>query len=79
MYVRGKPCRISKHAFEGMRSERPPLDDTDVALVLGEPNRDDGRLATRRMGARTILVYYAECEDEIVVRCVSATRSHVPA
>lgn len=79
MYVRGKPCRISKHAVEGMRSERPPPDDTRVALVLEEPNRDDGRLATRRIRARTIFVYYTECEDEIVVRSVSATRSHVPA
>lgn len=78
MDARGKPCTVYKHANEGMQAERPPIEYWDVALVLEEPDHDDGRRASRRIQDRTILVYYEELDDEIRIRGVSATRSHVP-
>lgn len=75
MYARGKQCRVSKHAHEGMQAERPPIDYGAVQFVLEEPSADDGTRATRRVGRRTILVYYNEFDDEILIRSVSTTRS----
>lgn len=77
MLVRGKWLRIEKHALGGMNAERPPITHDDVALVLEEPDHDDGKKAFRRVGPRTLLVYYEEEEHTIGVRAASATRSRL--
>lgn len=74
--ARGKPVAFTKHALEAMSCERPPVRSEDVLLALDEPDEDtpqDG--ARKRLGRRTIIVRYAEYEDEIRVKTVSATRS----
>lgn len=76
--VRGKLCTISKHAFEGMAAERPPISADTVARVLEDPDHDDGTQARKRLGGRTILVRYEALEDRIRVRGVSATRRRLP-
>lgn len=77
MYVRGKLVTLEKHAFVGMRAERPPWQNKDVTYALEEPDNDDGKTATKRIGARTIIVRYDEDEHEILVRSVSGTRRNV--
>jgi hypothetical protein len=72
--ARGKPLHIRKHAYEGMMCERPPVRVDDVAEALGRPDHDDGSQARRWLGGRTVIVYYAEHEDAIYVRAVSASR-----
>lgn len=73
MIVRRRFLTVGKHAEAGMRAERPPLDVEDVALVLGNPDHDNGKEARKRLGRRTVFVYYTETEDEVYVRSVSAT------
>lgn len=77
MLIRGRRATIEKHALDGMDAERPPIQMRDVARVLEEPDHDDQTRAHKRLGARTIIVYYGATEDEIIVRAVSATRSRL--
>lgn len=77
MEVRGKIVLIGKHAHEGMAAERPPLDEHDILAALETPDHDDGRQAGKRIGKRTIIVYYEETQDGIEVRSISATRSRL--
>lgn len=77
MFIRGKPYTITKHAFEGMNAERPPLASHDIESVLEDPDSDDGRQAMKRLGARTVIVYYVENETEVVIESVSATRGRL--
>ena len=79
MLVRGRPCNILKHAYEAMLAERPPVGEAEVFLVLKEPDRDDGKAAHRRIGRRTLTIYYTEHSDEIEIGGVSATRSRLRA
>lgn len=78
MYVRGKFVSLKKHAFEGMNCERPPVQVGDVIDALEQPDHDDGNQAVRWNGHRTVIVYYAESEDELIVRSVSATKGRLP-
>lgn len=75
--VRGKWVHIEKHAAVGMACERPPIGMDDLLRVLEEPDHDDGNQAYARIGKRTIILYYAEAEDSIEVRSVSATRGRL--
>lgn len=61
-----------------MAAERPPLDVNDVREVLETPDQDTGRQAIKRIGRRTILVYYEEDDAQIYVRSASATRRRLP-
>lgn len=72
-FVRGKPLTFTKHAYEGMRQERPPLDEYDIALIIEEPDHDDGNEVRKRVGRKIIRAYYEEYEDHIRVRAVSRT------
>jgi hypothetical protein len=78
MYARGKPCRLTKHAYEGIRAERRPIGLEELTLVLDEAQHDDGTTAYRWIKTRTIIVRYRERSDEILIRGASATRSRVP-
>lgn len=77
--IRGKWTAFSKHASDAMAAERPPLDVNDVRKVLEAPDQDDGRQAIRRIGRRTVLVYYEEHDAQIYIRGVSATRRSLRA
>lgn len=79
MQARGKDVVLLRHAWEGMTSERPPIRTVDVLAALEEPDQDDGSQATKRRANRTILVYYEETEEGILVHGVSATRRDVRA
>lgn len=74
LVARGKWVTIRKHAAEGMACEAPPIREDDVLLVLEEPDHDDQNQAYKRIGTRTVIVYYEETDDHIRVRAVSATR-----
>ncbi len=65
---------VDKHAFVGMHAERPPWHEQDVRHALEEPDHDDGRTATKRIGRRTIIVRYDEDDHEVFIRSVSGTR-----
>lgn len=73
MIARGKWLRIARHADDGMQAERPPIDLYDLENILEDPDHDDGHTARRRIGRRTIFVYYHETNETIVVLAVSAT------
>lgn len=77
MLVRGKWCRVARRALDGMNAERPPISDAEIEAPLEEPDHDDGNQARKRIGRRTIIVYYREEADTLVVRAVSATRSRM--
>jgi len=77
--IRGKWAAFSKHASEAMAAERPALDVNDVREVLENPDHDDGRQAFKRIGERTLLVYYEEDESQVFIRSASATRRRFPA
>jgi hypothetical protein len=77
MLVRGRWLTLTQHAFEGMQAERPPIRVVDVALVLEEPDHDQATFAWKRIGPRTVLVYYEEQAEALLVRAVSATRSRL--
>ena len=77
MYARGKPCQFTKHAYEGLRAERPPIDLEEIAMVLEEAEHDDGATAYRWIQTRTVIIRYIEREDYIRIRSVSATRSRL--
>lgn len=79
MQVRGKPVWLSRHTYEGMFAERPPVQSSDVERVLEDPHHDDGTKAQRWIRNRTILVYYAEDAEGIEVLGVSATRRRLAA
>lgn len=74
MHVRGKLLTLSRHAFEGMNAERPPVRVHDVVRVLEDPASDDGRCARRWIADRTVIVHYEEHEHQIDVQSVSCTR-----
>lgn len=77
MFVRGKPHAVSKHAYQGMKSERPPLDTSDIENVLEFPDGDDGRAAWKWLKKRTVIVYYEEDEISIWIRSGSSTRGRL--
>lgn len=77
--IRGKETAFSKHASQAMAAERPPLEVTDVQEVLEAPDHDDGNKAVKRIGRRTVLVYYEEDDAQIYVRSASATRRKLPS
>ena len=74
MYVRGKPIYFTKHAFNGMAAERPPIKEDEVRAVLEAPDDDDGGKAFKAVGRRTVLVYYDDREGAVFIDAVSATR-----
>jgi hypothetical protein len=57
-----------------MVAERPPVRPHHVSKVLEDPDHDDGKTALRRSGRRTIIIRYAEDDEQISVLSVSATR-----
>jgi hypothetical protein len=57
-----------------MYAERPPVREHDIETALETPDTDQDGRATRRIGSRTIIVYYTELKENIHVRSVSATR-----
>ncbi len=80
--IRGKWSAFSKHASAAMAAERPPLDVNDVREVREvreDPDQDNGRQAIKRLGRRTILVYYEEDDAQIYIRSASATRRRLPS
>lgn len=79
MRARGKLLTLSKHAFEGMNAERPPVHIREVRRVLEDPGADDGHRALRWTGDRTVIVYYEEHERQIDVESVSCTRRRLGA
>lgn len=74
MRARGKRLTLTKHAFEGMNAERPPVRVREVVRVLDRPKTDDGRRALRWTGDRTVIVHYEEHDLQIDVQSVSCTR-----
>lgn len=74
MQARGKRLTLTRHAFDGMNAERPPVRVHDVVRVLEDPDLDDGRRAAKWLGDRTLLVYYTEHEHQLDVESVSCTR-----
>lgn len=54
------------------------IEANDVLDVLDEPDYDDTRKAYKWIGRRTVIVYYAEEEDRILVDSVSATSTRLP-
>ncbi|HLE47980.1 MAG TPA: hypothetical protein VI818_06755 [Candidatus Thermoplasmatota archaeon] len=76
--IRGKDAAFSKHASQAMAAERPPLEVTDVQEVLETPDHDDGHKAFKRIGRRTVLVYYEEDDAQVFIRSASATRRKLP-
>jgi hypothetical protein len=70
---------IEKHAAVGMACERPPIRENHILAVLEEPDHDDGHQAYKRVGPRTVIVYYEEDDDTVEVRSVSATRGRLEA
>lgn len=77
MLVRGKWLEVDKHALEGMNAERPPITLDVACLVLDAPDYDDGKKAYKRVGRRTVLLYYDEEEGTVTVHGASATRSRL--
>lgn len=55
------------------------VEANDVLDVLDEPDYDDTRKAYKRIGRRTVIVYYSEEEDRILVDAVSATSARLPS
>lgn len=76
--ARDRWLTILKHAQQGMWQERPPVSIHDVQRVLEEPDDDDGNEARKRIGKRTLKVYYTQTDEEVWVRAVSATRVRRP-
>lgn len=80
--IRDKPVWFDRHALDGMNAERPRIVVAEVEEVLEAPDRlvkeHEGMLkAWKRIGKRTMIVYYDENEEGIYVRSVSATRSEI--
>jgi len=80
--IRDRPVWFDRHALDGMNAERPNVAVAEVEAALEAPDRcikeSNGRLkAWKRIGKRTIIVYYDEDEEGIYVRSVSATRSEI--
>jgi len=80
--IRDRPVWFERHALDGMNAERPRISVGEVECALEAPDRivkeHDGRLkAWKRVGKRTVLIYYDEDEEGIYVRSVSATRSEI--
>lgn len=77
-YARGKPLYITKHAYQGMWQERPPIDHHDIVLLFEEPDHDDGKEVRKRLSGKTVRAYYHESEEEIQVLGVSRTGRRLP-
>jgi hypothetical protein len=80
--TRNRSVWLDRHALDGMNAERPKVAVAEAEETLEAPDRltteHDGRLkAWKRIGKRTIIVYYDEDEEGIYVRSVSATRSEI--
>jgi len=71
--VRSKWLNVTKHALQGMEQERPPVSLRDIESAFEDPHYDDSKEVRKRIGRRTVRVYYTEYEDEIEVRGVSRT------
>ena len=71
---KGKLLFISKHAFEGMYSENPPIIVENIEYVINNPDYEDGNKYRAWVGNRTIIVYVSDCEDYWEINGVSATK-----
>lgn len=71
--VRGRWLNITKHAYQGMKEERPPITLWDLIHALEEPDHDDGKEIRKRLGRRTLRAYYTQDEENVWVRAVSRT------
>ena len=72
--VRDRWLHITKHAYQGMKEERPPLTLWDLLHAFEEPDYDDGKEVRKRLGRRTLRAYYTQDEENVWVHAVSATR-----
>jgi hypothetical protein len=72
--VRGKEVMVSRHAFDGMNAENPPIRVEDVEAALINPDSVQGNKSLKWTGRRTVIVYSNEYPDYIEVESVSATR-----
>lgn len=78
--VRGKPVTFDPHALDGQTQEarRNPVSEAHILRTLEAPDavepKKRGFEARKRLGKRTVIVRYAEYEDEIYVYGISATR-----
>ncbi|MHB8584912.1 MAG: type II toxin-antitoxin system RelE/ParE family toxin [Thermoplasmatota archaeon] len=66
------PVRFHPHALEELSKEG--ISEARVASVLdGEHDFDDGSLARKRSGGKTLIIYYRQRESYIYVHGFSAT------
>lgn len=78
--VRGKRVTFDPHALVGQSQEarRRPVSEAHVVKTLESPDRVEPRKrgfeARKWLGKRTVIVRYAEYEDELYVYGISATR-----
>jgi len=72
--IRGKEVMVSRHAFDGMNAENPPIRVEDVEETLVNPDNVQGNRSLKWIGRRTVIVYSTEYPDYIEVESVSATR-----
>lgn len=78
--VRGKRVTYDPHALDGQSQEarKDPVSEKHILQTLEAPDtvesKKRGHEARKRLGKRTVIVRYAEYEDEIYVYGISATR-----
>ena len=75
--LRGKPVLVSRHAFDGMNAEVPPVSIEHLKEALENPDRVEGDKYLKWIGQRTLIAYLTEYPDYFEVRSVSATRRKI--
>jgi hypothetical protein len=68
---------ITRHAFDGMNAENPPIRIEHLEETLQNPDRIEGDQYRKWIADRTIIAYITEYNDYIEVRGVSATRRKI--
>ena len=74
MKLRGKEVMVSRHAFDGMNAENPPVSVEHLEETLNNPDLIQGEKYVKWIGRRTVIAYIIEYEDYFEVHGVSATR-----
>ena len=73
-YLKGKLVLPSRHVYEEINCEVPPIRWAELEETTLNPDKVEGRKYMKWIGSRTIIVYLTEFEDYVRVDTVSATR-----
>lgn len=75
--LRDKRVMVSRHAFDGMNAEKPPIRVEHLEETLKNPDKVEGEKHMKWIGRRTVIAYLTEHPDYFEVRGVSATRRKI--